>query len=234
MKKTLLFIFLVSGLTGSAQEYYNDAQLWLNLCFEKEVTKAFDIRLKFQNRFNQNVSELGRAYVDIGLTYKINKHIKLMADYAYVQKRSNSGLYRPRHVGSAAVLFRKDIKFLSFIYRNMLQARFIDPYNSKAGYVGYYFDRNKFTVRYELTKRFSLYVAGEVYVPLNDPLGFAISRTRSYLGTIIDLTRSQQLELFFMYQMQLRRSDWFDQDNDYPNTPFKRYYVYGVTYKISF
>lgn len=240
MNKVKKIVLLGSSLLTfgmyAQQDYYNDAQLWLSVDANKELNRHFDLRFKVQGRITENITQLGRAYADIGVTYKINKGIRLFGDYMFGQKRKNNGDYKTRHVFFAGIIFKKEIKRWRISYRNMLQARYVNPYTSKTGYIGYYFDRNKLDIRYDATKRLSFYVAEEINIPLNDPKisGITISRTRSYLGTIISLSKHQALDLYFMYQDKLMTNDWFDQKESYPNKPLKHYYVYGISYKIDF
>ena len=236
MKKLLSVISIFASITVGAQvPYYNDAQLWLSFDVNKELNDHFDLRLKMQGRMTDNITELGRAYVDIGATYRINKSIRVFGDYVFGQKRKVNDSYINRHVIFAGVVLRKKVKRWRFSYRNMFQGRYQQE-TSESGYVGYYFDRNKIDIRYDATKRFAFYVAEEVNIPLNNPnvTGISLSRSRTYLGAVVILSKHHALDLYFMYQAKLQQGDWFDQDDDYPNKPLKHFYVYGITYKIDF
>jgi hypothetical protein len=237
LKKILFILSLFTTFTISAQSpYYNDAQVWLAVDVNKELNDHFDLRLKMQGRMTDNASEFGRGYIDIGATYRIRKEIRVFGDYVYGQKRKNNDTWQSRHVIFAGLILRKEIQRWRFTYRNMFQARYEAPGVGQAASLGYYFDRNKIDIRYDINKRLAAYVAGEVNIPLNHPnvRGIAISRTRTYLGTVIVLSKHHALDLYFMYQAKLMQGDWFDQDDDYPNKPLKRFYVYGITYKIDF
>ena len=237
LKAILFTVSLFAAFTLRAQApYYNDAQVWLSFDVNKKLNDHFDLRFKMQGRMTDNATGLGRAYVDIGATYRINKQIRLFGDYVFGQKRRNDDTYQNRHVIFAGLVLRKKIRRWRFSYRNMFQARYESPGVGETASLGYYFDRNKIDIRYDASKRFAFYVAGEINIPLNNPkvTGITISRTRSYLGTVIVLSKHHALDLYFMYQAKLQRGDWFDQDDDYPNKPLKHFYVYGITYKIDF
>src|ERR1700741_426596 len=179
MKQNFIFIAIFLSLSGFAQRYYNDSQLWTNLYLEKKVTKCFDVHLKLQGRGTNNFTQVGQAYADIGVTFRISKNIKLLADYAFAQKAKNIDSYRTRHVYYTALIFKKDFRRWRFSYRNMFQCRYNSPKESKEGHLPHYYDRNKITVKYEATKRFSFYTAEEVYIPLNNPQIKGLSRSRS-------------------------------------------------------
>jgi hypothetical protein len=234
LKKIILTFLLLASFCAKAQDYYNDAQLWLSADVNKELNSHFDLRFKLQGRMTSNMTELGRAYADLGVTCKINKKVRLFADYVIGQKRKDNGDFKTRHVLFAGIILKKEIKRWKISYRNMLQARYVNPNTSKTGYIGYYFDRNKLEIQYEATKRLAFYVAEEINIPLNNPTvtGLSISRTRSYLGTVVNLSKHQSLDLYFMFQAKLQQGDWFDQGDTYPNKPLKHFYVYGITYKL--
>jgi hypothetical protein len=217
----------------TAQEYYNDAQVRTHLTVEKKIGKRFGIALTEQNRITNNVSVLSRASLDLGLSFKVNKFLRIVGDYVYVTKLNKYGTYVPRHWYSAGVILRKDIKYWRILYRNIVQVR-NQPMNSDARYETRYYDRNKLTVKYEINKRITGYVSEELYLPLNDPGWKRFDRSRSYIGTEISTFKDQQLELYFMFQQQLHNSDWFSQKKRYPDKLLNRFYVYGIAYTIQF
>ncbi len=234
MKKITVLALLLFHLFASAQNYYDDAQIWGEIYLEKKLNKKFDVHLDLQGRFINNVSQLGRARSDIGVGYKITKNIKVTAAYRYVQKRNKDDSYRTRHQYYVALILKKNLGRWRFSYRNRFQSRYNVPGDNSDVNVVQYYDRNKITIRYEATKRFSFYVAEEVYIPINNPQLTGLSQSRSFAGTHIKVTKRQQIELYFMYQVQLQKGDWYTQDDDYSYKPLKRNFVYGIGYSIEF
>ena len=233
MKNICAVIILFLSLSGSAQ-YLDDAQLWLNLDLEKKLNDKFDLMLSLKGRGTDNVTHFGRGAVDVGIAYKVNKHIKLMADYVFIQKKRKSDSYNTQHQYYLAAILKKNIGKWQFSYRNKFQCRYKSINSSDMGYIPYFYDRNKLTIKYEATKRFTYYVAEEVYTPLNNPQIKGLSRSRSYVGALIKTVKKQYLELYFLYQVQLQNGDWYDQDDHYYFDPLKRNFVYGVGYSIEF
>ncbi|MCE3225912.1 MAG: hypothetical protein K0S32_463 [Bacteroidetes bacterium] len=228
---TLIFIFL--GIVLFSQEYYDDAQIRAYLNVEKKITKKFFVHIDQQYRFTNNVSEFNRGSVEIGATWKPVKFFKLQGNYTFIQNHKNSGRYATRHWYSAAAIFKGEIDRWKFIYRNLFQVRSGDVNSDEMRQFRFY-DRNKFIVKYEATKRFTFYVAEELYVPLNSPQAKGIDRSRSFIGTEIVTCKDQSLELFFMYQVRLQPNEWFEQKKTYPNKLLKRDFIYGISYNISF
>ncbi len=68
-KKSLLYIFLFTVSIARAQ--VNDAGLWASVSLEKKINKQFDIGLSQEIRLIENYSELGSAFTELNLNYKI-------------------------------------------------------------------------------------------------------------------------------------------------------------------
>jgi hypothetical protein len=178
----------------------------------------------------------------MGITYKINKDIKILADYVYTKKRLyiKSDEY-PMSFGTVhqfyvAATFKKDFRRWRFMYRAMYQFQYNNPYASSTGLIPYQYDRNKFIIKYEYNKRLNFYVAEELYIPLNNPKFKGIDRTRTFIGMFIKTFRNQQLELYFMYQNRLHNGSGFKQRKGYDSYSYvlEKDYVYGVGYSYEF
>ncbi|MGZ3883294.1 MAG: DUF2490 domain-containing protein [Bacteroidia bacterium] len=235
MKRCVLFLTISLSAAGFAQQSYNDAQLWFNLYLEKRLTKHLDIHLNQQDRWDQNISHYRLGYADVGFTWRFTKDVKILADYVFTQKARNIGSFSTRHQFYVALSLKKDIRRWRFIYRNMVQLQYNDPMRDRYGFFPYYKDRNKFTIKYEVNKRIDLYVASEIYFPLNLPNNtFHPDRVRYFAGMFINITKHHQLELYYMIQDQLHNDIWFKQKNRYPNTLLNRYFVIGIGYAIQY
>jgi hypothetical protein len=219
--------------SSGQQEYANDAQLRTHVVIEKKITSALSVNLGQQSRFTKNMTTFSRSAIDLGVTYKITRNIRLSADYIFIHRLNKYNTFNTRNRYNVAATFRTKKDRWTFLYRNLFQIREGNMNTDETHLIKYY-DRNKVTVKYEATKRFTFYIGEEAYVPLNDPTWKGINRTRSYLGTEINLTRSQTLEFYFMYQARFNNSNWFKQTKSYDNSPLRRDYIYGVAYSFSF
>lgn len=234
IKFILPFICFLFSLNSTAQDYSDDSQLWTHVKLKKEINKKIDMNLKLQGRFTNNITKIGRGSSKIGISYKINKNIKLSASYAYLEKSNRKGIYKTQHRYYLALTLKKDLKRFEFSYRNQFMCSYIKPFTRYEGYIAYLYDRNKITINYEATKRMLFYIAEEVNMPLNNPQLKGLSRSRSYAGLELKVRKHQKLELYFMYNIQLQQGDWFNQDISYANSPLKKYVVYGIGYNIDF
>jgi hypothetical protein len=228
--KRIIFILLLSS-AAVAQDNYNDAQLRTHLSVEKKINKHFSAELREQNRFNMNMTNFYRASADAGLIWNINKHIRFRADYVFIEKKNKNDLFLIHNWYYGALILKGGIHRWKFFYRNKFQVR-KGAMNTDEAPVAKMYDRSMVMVKYELTKRFTMYVAEEVYSPVNSPGIKGIDRSRSYIGTEIKTTRNQQLELYFMYQAKFY-DPWFSQKKNYPGQPPKHDFVYGISYSFN-
>jgi hypothetical protein len=222
-----LICFLLSLHNANAQRYYyNDAVFWGNIYLEKKLGKSFDIHLNQQDRISNNFSTFYQAYGDMGLTYYANRHVHLMGDYVFIGRRQNNGSFAPLQQAYLALVLKARIRRFIFMYRNMMQTFITRPpklNDDRLGKWPFLQDRNKFTVKYELNKRFTFYVATELFFPIYQVKRNGFSRSRSFIGTFYRLGRYSELELYFAYQTQL-------------NAPkiTKRFFIYGMGYAYQF
>jgi hypothetical protein len=235
MKRAALLVIILTAavrpLQAQATQYNPDAEVRAHFNLETKLTRKWSLHLDQQYRFGNNVSQLTRGSADLGLGYKVNRHIRLVADYRYMQSWKNAGYYATRHWYSGAVVLRTGIDRWKFIYRNLVQFRNGDV-NSDERYQTKIYDRNRLSVRYEATKRWTFYTSHEAYVPLNNPQTKGIDRTRHSGGTLFNTFKNQQLEFYFMFQQEWQKGGWWDQSDKYPNPYFNRDFIYGIGYSI--
>lgn len=232
MKKAFTLILFLFCVNSFCQRYYNDARLWLNIYLEKEITKKFIVHLNHKDRFDNNISRYELGYADIGVTYKFSKNIKVLGDYVFAIKQKKNKDLQNRHQFYAAVILSKEFGRFKIMYRNLFQVSYNDL--PDGAYLPRYADRNKITLKYEATKRYSFYVAQELFLTINNPQFKGFYRSRSFAGTFIKTSKHQQLELYFCFQAQLQRLTWYKQKESYPNIPLSHNYIYGVGYSIEF
>lgn len=231
--KLCLFLFLCSFFCVS-QINIDDNQLWTHLKLKKELTKKLELQVKLQTRFRDNISELGRASANFRITYKLHKGIHLLAGYSFIEKQNRKDIFKTRHSYYGAVELKTSLKRFEFIYRNLFMCRYKSPFTSYDGYIAYLYDRNRITIKYEQSKRITIYLKEDINIPLNNPQLKGISRARTFIGTNISITKRNKLDLYVMHHQQFQQGDWFDQDLSYSSSPLASYIAYGIGYVIEF
>lgn len=227
---SLLFLFVaVTGnitaqLSSTGKDYYeDDAAVWVNIHLEKKLTDKSEISLDQKNRINNNVSQYGLGYIDLAVNYSFFKFLKLQADYVYGKSHNPDGTYSDIHRGALSLILRKKFGNWTVTYRNMVQMRFKNIYTSENGTIPVYYERNKLTAKYDINKRFEAYVSEELYLPFDQRKNKGLSRSRSTLGLIYNITKKMSVEGFFIYQHELNS---FNRTN--------RDFIYGIGYSQQF
>jgi hypothetical protein len=216
-------LLLFAGRKHGAQTFNDDAALWLNVALEKELNPRLSAQLTLQNRINNNLSQYGQGIADAGISYKLSKFFRISGHYRFSENRRVAGTYSPRHQIYATFTARKKFNKLLLIYRNRIQAQVRDIYTSENGAVPEFYDRNKFTARYELNKRFDVYLAQEVYSPFYRFSTVPADRSRSYAGVIYNISKKSSVDVFFLFQREL-----------YASRQLRRDFIYGLTYILEF
>lgn len=219
----ITFLFLFTFTLGFSQTYDDDARFWLNLKFNKKLGTNWSANLTLQNRFHNNVTEYSRCFADLGLEYKINKHVRVLADYVYGGKRRLNGTYSHVHQAYAGILLRQKYQRFLFQYRNIVQLNMEDVYSSEDGRQLRFFERNKLTVKYEWNKRLDVYLAGEINSPFYRFSDLMVRRTRLVAGLEYQLSDKSGVEAGFIFQNRYRYS-----------SPSSREFIYTLSYSYNF
>lgn len=228
MRKAVRYIFNVMvllPLLAAAQEFDDDARLWLYLKLDKKITKHWHAHFLLQNRLDNNVTEYSQAYGDLGVSYYINKNIRILADYVYGYKRRIDGSYSRKHQAYAGMVLKKHFGNVVLTYRNLVQEQMTDVYTSEKGMLPVIYDRNKLTVKYEINQRWECYTAEELNFPFNKNAGSGlyVSRTRTFAGIVYNLNKRSSIEAYFLFQRKFKFRSQPGRD-----------FVYGFTYSYSF
>lgn len=219
----VLFVWVLNLPSAFAQKYNDDAKLWLYVKIDKDITSKFNVQLALQSRLENNISELGQLNSKLELTYKLNKNIRAVAAYGFGENRRLDGSYGDRQQFYAGVILRKKIKSFLFAYRNVLQAQVKNINTSETGGVPLFFDRNRINIKYELNKWLDVYAEEEINLSYGQFKYDNISRSRTSLGAIYNISKKSNVEAYFMFQKHFR----------YNNQP-RRDFIYGLTYSYSF
>lgn len=217
----LIFIFslfvILPGKTLFAQDYSDDAALWISFNVEKKINKQIYLHLSQQNRITENVTSYGRGSLDFGMTYRFTKNIRLMGDYVYLKRPNPDNSYTNEHRFYIAMILKKSFGRWDFSYRNMVQLRMKNVYSSYDGKVPKYYQRNKITIKYDLNKFITPYISSEFFYPFYQGKNKGFNKSRTAVGLDYKISRKTQMEVYFLYQQELNAFNLTHRD-----------YVYGL------
>ena len=204
----VIFVFPLGFFLGSPlRAQVRDAGLWTSASFEAKVAKKLTACIAQELRFNENISELGTAFTDAGLGYKLNKHFQLAVNYRYIQKRRTDNYYSFRHRFYIDVKYEKKIKPFQIQFRSRLQDEYDDIGRASDGGIPIYYSRNKLSMNWDLNKPFSPYVSVELFSPLNYPRNKVIDNIRTTAGVDYEISKHQKFDLFYMIQKEVNVSN---------------------------
>ncbi len=198
--KSLIFLvcFLIVGVTAFGQ--VNDAQMWLSVSGQNRFTKNLTAVINPEFRIGENIGELNRFSTDIGLDYKINKHFKGGLYYRFISNRLLDNTYEVKnrfYVDLSAKI--KPGKFI-LNYRARYQNQYQDggggiDWNTPKSYL-----RNKISVTYDMSKRWSPAISYELWTNLNDKIN-----DNYRLGVSLDYewNKKTNLNLSYLYNKEI-------------------------------
>lgn len=193
----LILIFLITGaVDGFAQE--QDLELWTSIEVEKRLNKKLRLTFEEQARFNENISGFFKFNSDIGISYRINKYVKIGANYRLEQKKQPENYYSTRHRFTSDLILRYEVARFLFSYRNRYQHKYVDLYSSEDGSIPRTYNRSRIQAEYNIRKNpLTPYISYEFYFKLNNFEYNEIDTHRYTVGFEYSLNKRNDLDLYF-------------------------------------
>jgi hypothetical protein len=183
-----------------------DAGLWTSINFEAKLVKKLTFNISEELRFNENITELGAAFTDAGLTYKLNKHFQFAANYRFNQRRRLDNYYSFRHRFYADVKYSHKLKPFEISFRTRIQDQISDIGRAKDGGVPEYYLRNKLSLKWDLDKPYTPYFSVELFSPLNYQRYSAFDNIRTTAGVEYSLSKHHEIDIYYMVQKEFNIS----------------------------
>ena len=211
-KFNIVLILLLSIFINRNYAQYNDAQVWENISFDKDIYRKLNLHFNHEGRIVDNASRFVYAYGDFGLTYKYSKRLKFSGDYVLVFKQTDKR-FSTRHQWYVDFTYKVKGKRFELAWREMFQQQVQDIYSSDFGAVPDNYLRNKFTATYVFKTgslyRIKPYAATEFYyrVSNHDKDGYGFKRNRYYLGSYYIINKKTEIELYYLIEKNYSISD---------------------------
>jgi len=203
----VIIVFTICLLLASAAEgQTSDAGLWTSVNFEAKLVKRVSATISEEFRFNENITELGAAFTDAGLTYKLNKHFQFAVNYRFTQRHRTDNYYSFRHRFYVDIKYSKKLKPFEFSFRTRLQDQYADIGRAADGGVPEYHLRNKLSMKWDLKKTYTPYISLELFSPLNYPRSYAFNGIRTSAGVEYAFSKHHKVDLYYMIQKELNVS----------------------------
>jgi hypothetical protein len=216
----LLLLLFLSSLQGIAQ--VNDAGLWMSVNLEKKITPVFSAAFSQELRMNENISEAGTIFSDIGLQYKYGKHLKFAAFYRYSKKRRLDDMYDTRWSQYVDMAYRQEVKSFALNLRMRYQLKNSELLSSSEGSATANLLIPKLIVKYDSGRKYKPYVFAEPYYNLSVPTDKVLEQLRFCGGVEYTFNRMHAVDLHYIIQKKYTY-----------NQPYTDY-VIGIDYAFTF
>jgi hypothetical protein len=220
LKYILLLLFICLGFRSSGQ--VNDAGMWLDLNLEKKITPVLSACFTEEIRLNENITEVGLLYSDLGLSYKFGNKFKLGANYRFTKKKRLDDTYQNFHSWYFDASYREKLKPVNMILRLRYQSKYTESFTWEDGVVAKSHIRTKLTLKYDLNEKFEPYAYGEAFFRLNDPVYYPFDQLRLCAGVEYTFNRMHKIDLYYLICKEYNVK--------HPETDF----VIGVSYSVTF
>ena len=184
-----------------------DFQGILAFGFEKKISPSFSLTFLNEERFNQNLSELGYAYFDGGVNFKIDRHWTLGGNYRYIILRNLNNDYHGRNVVYGDVTYSKGIEKFSFSIRARMQTAFYTLVIGESEQNSLTYNRDRLTIRYKYNYYIVPFVYSEIFIPIDHPTHDNIDRIRFGAGFNYNFNDHVKSELYYQVTQELNQSN---------------------------
>ncbi|MBA3648452.1 MAG: DUF2490 domain-containing protein [Chitinophagales bacterium] len=199
----LLIFLLQKDLSGQQKDFQGIVGLGL----EKKASPSFSFNLYSQQLFNQNLSELGSAFMEAGITYKLNRNIAFGVNYRFIQQRDLNNIYHPRQMIYGDISYSKGLKKFSASLRARIQNSYYPIVINETRQNSLLYNRDKLTIRYRYNYYFSPFIYGELWYPVNHPTHDKVDRIRGALGFYYIFNDHFKTELYYSITHELNQSN---------------------------
>jgi len=203
----------------------NDAQLWTNIKIDHKINSNITAYIDGGLRFNENYSETGTSYSEIGMDFKLNKTWGISGGYRYFSKRKNEDFYSVKHRFNLDVSFKKSYYLFNFQLRSRAEIKYKDIWTSLNGKVPDYQWLNKAQLKYNFNKKIKPYFYIESYNSLSVSAFtqyLDITKMKYCIGFEFKINKRNSFEFFYLIQKEYHQKN--------PFTDF----VTGISYNYSF
>lgn len=218
-----LLILFLPFFCGNLSAQTNDAQLWLGVNLEKKLTPEFSLNFAEELRMNENITEAGTIFSDLGLSYNVTPGFKVSANYRFINKRKPDDSYNIRHRYYFDLSYRYKFMPLVLSVRARYQSQYTDVLSSEDGKIPENYERTRMKLAFDTGKAFEPYLSTEVFIPLNQHYNaLVIDCMRYTAGMEHKFYNRHSIDAWYMIQHEMNVPD--------PETDF----VIGLGYSFVF
>lgn len=224
MNKKFLNYFIVVLLFKSILSFaqVKDAGLWASIELEKKINQKIAFQLSENIRWNENITEIGTSFTEVGADYRLLKNLKFGVTYRFSQKKQVDDFYSLRHRYAFNASYKLKIKKININVRAQLQSRYKNIHTDENGKIPNNYLRYKVTLKYNLERRYTPFISTECWNQLNNIKGNQIDKIRYQIGVEYEINKFSSLTLSYIINQEIN-----------VNNPWTSY-ITNITYNYSF
>jgi len=217
VKPIRVILAMALGLSGlSALGQPVDKWFWPAAQVETEFFDRLELSLNLEARLNENYSNLRTYFGEFEAKWKFNKYLTTSIAYRLGGRQADISDYAKGQRITFFVYAKAGAGKFSFTNRAGVFRQFLENTNGPVDYI-----RDKFTVKFNMTKKLSPLLYGELFYRLDsDPR--KIDEWRFGGGLDYDITKRHGVKALFLYteQVNVKRPD------------IRHVWAFTYTYKI--
>lgn len=205
INRSAAFAFLLLGSLNLFAQV-NDAGLWISLGAKKELTKKINLSAENEHRFNENITELKTAFVDLSGDYKVNDFLKLGLNYRFGNRMQENNTMQLRQRWAFDLMLKTKVKDLGIEYRSRYQQS-IEAIS--AGEFDIEFNRtfrNKISLEHKVYKKTDADFSTEIFSSKVNGMHL-MSDIRLSTGLSYKLKKRKIIKLGYLFQTQLQQAN---------------------------
>ncbi len=200
----LALLFLLSLPSFVYSQVEDDFGVWTTFSLDTDLSKDLNVSIDQEFRLEDNATQLGRVFTDIGLDYEVENWLRFGTNYRFIMdRRGSSNIFAHRHRLSVESVLRARHQRWTVAYRARFQWEVrAHNYEQEYGFAPTYDLRNRIKLSYQYNRRFEPYTSFDIRVSIHDPdvpYLQGVDRFRVRAGTDIKLSKRQVLDLYFLY-----------------------------------
>lgn len=216
-----MLLLLISNGRASAQT--KDAGLWLSVNLEKKLSPAWAVQFSEELRLNENITEAGTIFSDLGISYKLNGNLRASANYRFTNSRRLDNSYDIRHRYYFDLSYRQKLKPIVFNLRGRWQSQYVDVFSSPDGKTPDKYFRPKLEAKLDLDKKITPFLSAEAFVVTGNNKDMpAFDCMRYTAGLQYAFSSRRGIEIFYLLQRERNVNN--------PETD----YISGISYSFRF
>lgn len=186
----------------------SDFQFWPQVQIGCSLSDRFKLSLEEQVRFRENVSQVKKELTDVGITFKINKALRIGVSYRLelAYKNRDESAWRNGLFGD--ILFRQKLDRFQFDYRCRFQSAKIESLSEVSSLNQWMINRHKASFQYDI-KGIPLipFIEAEIFVPFSKEDPLMIDEYRLWAGLAYGLNKRNEISLKFGIQQEVNVAD---------------------------